>query len=50
MVGGGEGVEGGVDRGRQERMANTTSLGHEVESLQCFLKKRNNMKISLSHS
>ena len=33
MVGGVEGVEGGVDRGRQEGVGQTAAAGHEVKSL-----------------
>ena len=31
-------MEGRVDRGRQQRVTKTTTLGHEVEGLQSFLE------------
>ena len=38
VVGGVERVERGVDPGRQERVTTqTSSAGHEVKSLECFL-------------
>ena len=33
MVGGVEGVERGVDGGREERVGQTSAAGHEVKSL-----------------
>ena len=36
-------MEGRVDRGRQQRVTETTTLGHKVEGLQSFLTMKNIM-------